>query len=118
LLQLPYTHKPEVAVQAITTFLQENPGFDAVFFATNYLGIYGLESIKKLGLAIPGELAVVCFDDHDIFRLFTPGITIVEQPVTAIAQTAMELLMQQFKQVLQEESPILQHTRLIIREST
>jgi LacI family transcriptional regulator len=117
LLQLPYTHKPEVAVQEITDFFQENPGFDAVFFATNYLGIYGLESIKNLGLAIPGDLAVVCFDDHDIFRLFTPGITIVEQPVVAIAQTAMELLMQQFKQVLQEGSPILQHTRLIIRES-
>jgi LacI family transcriptional regulator len=118
LLQLPYTSKPEMAVEAISAFISANPSFDAVFFATNYLGIYGLESIKKLGLSIPGHLAVVCFDDHDIFRLFTPGITIVEQPVASIAQTAMQLLMEQFKHTIQEEGPILKHTRLIIREST
>ena len=117
-LQLPYTSKPEAFVESISAFLHANPSIDAVFFATNYLGIYGLESIKKLGLFIPKDLAVVCFDDHDIFRLFTPAITIVEQPVQAIAEAAMQLLMQQFTQSLTAESPILKSTRLIVREST
>ena len=32
------------------------------------------------------------FDDHDIFRIFKPGITIIEQPIEEIAKTSIELL--------------------------
>jgi LacI family transcriptional regulator len=68
---------------------------DAIFFATNYLGVAGLESIRQLNLKIPSDIAMVCFDDHDIFRLYPPGISSVQQPVEAIAKTAIQLLMQQ-----------------------
>ena len=78
-------------------FINDIPNLDAVFFATNYLGIYGLKAIKNLGLRIPDDIAVICFDDNDIFRLYTPGITVLKQPMEDIAHTAMELLMRQFK---------------------
>jgi LacI family transcriptional regulator len=120
ILKLPYTIKPETAIQEISAFIKNNPDLDAVFFATNYLGVYGLESIKNLNLSIPDELAVICFDDHDIFRLFTPGITIIKQPINHIALTAIQLLMKQFdKQELSaEELHIFKKPELIIRAST
>jgi len=94
-LKLPYHVHTEEGVKLITAFLQANDDVDAVFFATNYIGIFGLESIHQQELAIPGDLAVVCFDDHDIFRLMLPGITCIRQPIEEIAAAAVDLLIRQ-----------------------
>lgn len=94
-LKLSYNSPREEAIALIQDFIRGNKDMDAIFFSTNYLGILGLESIAGLGLKIPEDLAMVCFDDHDIFRLYPPGITVVQQPIEEIAKTAMSLLMQQ-----------------------
>lgn len=95
ILKLSYNIPREEAVKTIQDFIKENKGMDALFFSTNYLGILGLESIAGLGLKIPDDMAMICFDDHDIFRLYPPGITVVQQPIEEIAKTAMTLLMNQ-----------------------
>lgn len=92
-LELPYHYERAVAVEAISTFIRKHKELDAVFFATNYLGILGLESIAKAGLHMPDDIAMMCFDDHDIFRLYPEGITIIQQPIEQIAKTAIQLLM-------------------------
>ncbi|RPE14320.1 LacI family transcriptional regulator [Chitinophaga lutea] len=94
-LKISYNSPREEAVRLIQEFIHANKGLDAIFFATNYLGILGLESIAGLGLRMPEDMAMICFDDHDIFRLYPPGITVVQQPVEEIAKTAINLLMQQ-----------------------
>jgi LacI family transcriptional regulator len=120
ILKLPYTIKPEAAIEKISIFISSISDLDAVFFATNYLGVYGLESIKNLKLSIPDELAIICFDDHDIFRLYTPEITIIRQPIHHIATTAIQLLMKQFEkqQLTGEELHLFKKPELVIRAST
>lgn len=93
ILKLPYNGDKEKSINSIASFIKSCKGIDAIFFATNYLGVMGLESITRLKLSIPGDLAMVCFDDHDIFRLYPGGITIIQQPIEAIAQSAIALLM-------------------------
>jgi LacI family transcriptional regulator len=119
-LELSYHSKPEVAVEQISHFVQNTPGMDAVFFATNYAGVYGLEAFKQLNVRIPEQLAMVCFDDHDIFRLHTPGITIIRQPVDQIAHTAMQLLIRQFEQtpVAMKTLQVHEPASLVVRGST
>lgn len=95
ILKISYNSPREEAVKIIQEFIKANKGMDALFFATNYLGILGLESIAGLGLKMPDDIAMICFDDHDIFRLYPPGITVVQQPVEEIAKTAISLLMHQ-----------------------
>lgn len=117
--KLPYKQKSEEAIEGIYQFLTGHPKLDAVFFATNYIGIYGLESIRKTGLAIPGDLAVLCFDDHDIFRMYTPAITVIKQPIEAIAHSAIRMLMDQLeKRKPQENDEPLKKPEIIIRSST
>jgi LacI family transcriptional regulator len=90
-----------------------------VFFATNYLGLLGLESIHRLGLKLPDDLAMICFDDHDVFRLYPPGITCIRQPAEEIAKTALELLMHQLgKGSNGGESKIEISPGLVIRGTT
>lgn len=120
ILKLSYNLNHETAVDQIAAFIKQAHDLDAIFFATNYLGVYGLESIRKLKLSIPGDLAVICFDDHDIFRLFSPAITIIKQPITDIAVSAIQLLMKQFQKqkLTKKELHVLKKPSLVIRAST
>jgi LacI family transcriptional regulator len=94
-LRLEYNYENSHAIKLISQFIKMNPKLEAIFFATNYLGITGLESIKRSGLNIPDDIGVICFDDHDIFRLYPPGITSIQQPIEKIAKTSVQILMQQ-----------------------
>lgn len=97
ILELPYELYKQAGIEKIAAFILKNKNVEAIFFATNYLGVVGLEAIDKLHLKIPDNIAVLCFDDHDVFRLYPPGITTIQQPVTAIAETAITLLMNQLQ---------------------
>jgi len=94
LLTAPFNDSKEDTVQQIRSFLQTKKP-QAVMFAANYLGVCGLEAIKSLGLKIPDDVAVICFDDHELFTLYTPEITVIRQPVEEIAQTAVAILIDQ-----------------------
>ena len=97
-LKVPFNNTKEESIQVIMHYLQNNPQFDAVFFATNYLGIAGLESIQRAGMSIPHDIAMLSFDDEELFQLYPPGITAIQQPIGEIAKTAIELLMKQVKE--------------------
>ena len=92
-LRIPYDHSPEKTVDAIAAFIRKEPSIDALFFTTNYLGVAGLEAIRITGKHIPAEIGVTCFDDNDLFRLGSPSISVVAQPIEAIARKAVEILL-------------------------
>lgn len=70
---------------------------DAVVFSTNYLCVSGLKVIRELGLNIPKDIAVVSFDDYELFEMYTPAITSVSQPIEDIAENAINLLLTRLK---------------------
>ena len=118
IFKVPYTASHQEATQLIADFIKNTPQLNAIFFTTNYLGIHGLAGISKLNMKIPDDIAVICFDDHDVFELYKPGITAVKQNVHEIAETAMKLLMHQLSgdgQAIAMNKVI--PTELIIRES-
>jgi len=119
ILKLPYKLKAEEAIDKILYYIKNTKGLDAVFFATNYIGIHGLESIRKAGLNIPGDLGVICFDDHDIFRMYTPGITVIKQPIEVIAKSAIQMLLDQLEKRKPAAIDIpFKKPEIIIRAST
>ncbi|KAA2243058.1 LacI family transcriptional regulator [Chitinophaga agrisoli] len=94
-LGIAYDTPQKTIIKQISAFITRHRDMSAVLFGTNYLGVAGMESITNLGLRIPDDLAVVCFDDHDVFRLYPPGISALQQPIDNIAKTAIALLMKQ-----------------------
>lgn len=66
----------------------------AVFLANNQIAIGCLEVIQSLRISVPQKLSVICFDDIDLFRLYSPPITSVIQPIKAIAQNAVNILLE------------------------
>jgi len=88
------------------SFVKENKDLEALFFSTNYLGVHGIEALKHVGKSMPDDLAVVSFDDNDLFRLFTPSITVASQPINQIAVETIELLLRLIENDVKQEAPI------------
>ncbi|WEA02816.1 LacI family DNA-binding transcriptional regulator [Mucilaginibacter sp. SJ] len=94
-LKVPFDMDKNEGVEAVKAFIEKQKQMDAVFFTTNYLGTMGLQAIKDLKLSIPDDLAVISFDDNEVFSLYPPGITTIQQPTYDIAKSAIDILMAQ-----------------------
>lgn len=91
--EVEFEQTPAQIIKQMQTFFQAHPACDAVLFATNYLGIHGLEALRCLNRRIPEQVAVVSFDDNDLFRLYSPPITVVAQPLEAMAEDIISTLL-------------------------
>jgi LacI family transcriptional regulator len=92
-LELEFQQEREQIITQVQAFCQANPKCNALLFATNYLGVYGLEAVNRLGRQIPKQMAIISFDDHDLFRLYSPTITVVAQPLEAMAESIISTLL-------------------------
>lgn len=118
ILYLDFHSSEENKIASIISFFQKNPEIEAVFFLANYMGLAGLQAFRNLGIKIPEDLSVISFDDHYSFKLHTPSISVVEQPIENIAIKAVSLLMDQMtngNDILMEK--MLLKGKLVIRES-
>jgi LacI family transcriptional regulator len=79
--------------QAMQTLmaLPERP--DAVFCANDLMAIGALDVAHELGLDVPGDIAIVGFDDVDAATIVTPQLTTVRNPAYEAGSTAGDLLL-------------------------
>lgn len=120
ILEVSFKDDSNTIISAIKKYIAHNKNLDAIFFATNYLGVLGIEAIQQSNLNIPKNIAVVSFDDNDLFRLFDPSITVASQPIHEIATKAIELLLKVVKKE-QKTSKLVGHVikpTIIIRNSS
>lgn len=119
-LEVKFNAAEENIITTIKKYISRNPTMDALFFTTNYLGVLGIEALQRSGLSIPGDIAVVSFDDNDLFRLLTPSITVAAQPINEIANKSIELLFKMIRTETNQRKPIGEviQPEIIIRNSS
>lgn len=98
ILDLKYHISEEERIEKISEFLSSSTEIDAVLFGANYLLLAGLQSLRRLGLKIPADKAIISFDDHDSFRLHSPSITVLSQPIEEMGKKSVLLLMKQMSE--------------------
>lgn len=65
----------------------------AAFFAMNDYIAWGLcKACQEVGLRVPQDVSVICFDDSDITRAMTPPLTVVAQRAGDLGQKSVEML--------------------------
>jgi LacI family transcriptional regulator len=116
--KLGFHESPERNISEIVSFLGGNKNIDAVFFATNYIGVWGLQAIKILNLRIPDDIAVISFDDQDLFKFYSPSITVVAQPVPDISSHIIKLMLNALEEKDTGVHEIVLPAKLIVRESS
>jgi LacI family transcriptional regulator len=118
ILRIPYDMPYADTFMAIESFLKKNKTIDGLFFTTNYLGVAGLDVLRRLGKKIPMDIGVVCFDDSDLFRLGSPSISAVAQPIRAIGETAVRIIIDMLKHNTDKPVQEIIEPEIIEREST
>jgi LacI family transcriptional regulator len=83
----------EQAEQALRTLmaLPERPR--ALVVANNMMTIGVMRGVRALGLRVPEDLAIVAFDDFEWADLFHPRLTVMAQPVHALGEQAIDLVL-------------------------
>jgi DNA-binding LacI/PurR family transcriptional regulator len=90
---------------------------DAIF-ATNHSAVIGaLHAIRRLGKAVPEEVAVIGFDDYPWMSLLDPPLTTIAQPMYRLGKLAAELLIQTIEGQIKEPKSIVLETNFMHRKS-
>jgi LacI family transcriptional regulator len=109
----------EESAFAITAALLARTRPDALF-AANLNGLVGtVRAVRAAGLAIPGDIAVVGFDDIPFMSAITPFLTVVAQQSRMLGVIAAQLLLDKLggRRALSEHQTVLLQPELLVRES-
>lgn len=66
----------------------------AIFSSNNLVTQHALHALATLQLSIPQDVAVVGFDDLQMFDIFIPPITVIRQPLEELGRVAAEMLLE------------------------
>jgi DNA-binding LacI/PurR family transcriptional regulator len=64
----------------------------AIFAHNAYSGWGVFEACRELGLNVPRDVSIICFDDAEFTRALSPPMTAIRQRTDEIARNAIELL--------------------------
>lgn len=104
-------------VSAIAEFLaRELP--TAAFTLHDNLAADTIAAAERVGIGVPGNLAVVSFDDDPPIAALTTPLTLVAQPRELLGRTAARLVVERIEGRRTETARIILPTELIVRESS
>lgn len=91
---------------------------DGLFAANDPIAIGAMHQAKSRGLHVPGELAIVGFNDVPIAAFVDPPLTTVHLPLHRIGEIAAELLLRQLQSPEEKPVTIQIAGELVVRGST
>jgi LacI family transcriptional regulator len=89
----------------------------ALLAANDLMALGAIYAVQDAGLSVPGDLAVVGYDNRDFTRIVRPQITSVSMPVYEMGRLAAELLVRQIRDGRREADEIKVPGQLYVRES-
>lgn len=107
----------ESGAAAMTRLLAARPGLDAVFAASDPMALGAMRVLKSQGRAIPGDVAVVGFDDSKVAMHTDPPLTTVHQPAEAMGRQMAQLLVARINGEELRQPVVILDTHLVHRES-
>ena len=108
----------EGGAAAASTLLERLPPPTALFAANNLMTIGALMAIERHGLSVPGDVALVGFDELPWADVFRPRLTTVAQPLYELGRTAAELVLEQLSGAGHHPRRVLLAGTLVVRDSS
>ncbi|GHE40991.1 LacI family transcriptional regulator [Streptomyces vinaceus] len=103
--------------RAVRELLERRPDLDAVFAASDVTALGARRELRAAGRLIPGDVALVGFDDSVAARHMEPPLTSVRQPVEEMGRTMAHILLARMAGEPGDEAVVLP-TELVVRESS
>ncbi len=90
----------------------------AIFCNSDRVALHAYDCLRQAGIQVPGEMSVVGFDNSIVAEVIWPSLTSVDNPLNAMAESAIALLVDQLngRDIAHPQTVI--ETHLEIRNST
>jgi len=87
------------------------------FFASDLMAVGALTVLADAGRLVPGDVAVVGFDNLGAAATTSPALTTIVNPVVAMARSAGEMLIDLLMGKKVDQAPVIFAPELVIRLS-
>ena len=104
--------------ELLQELLRTRPEVDAVFFCNDDLAQGGLLAAQRLGLAVPGRVAIAGFNDLAGSDQMPPPLTTVRTPRSAIGEASARMLLALMKGEAPAQNSVDLGFELMARESS
>jgi len=109
--------KQESGYQRARELLEMTSPPTAIFAANNLMTLGALNAIHERGLDIPGDIAIIGFDDMPWATSLRPSLTVVSQPTYELGRIAAELLLARISDKNRPIQEVKLEATLIMRQS-
>jgi LacI family transcriptional regulator len=109
----------EEGKEAFDNFMENKKGIDAIFCAAGDITAMGIiKRAQERGVKIPGDLAIVGYDDVVMSSVVSPSLTTVKQPVFEMGQAAVKMTVDQMEREGRHANEVvIFQPELVVRES-
>ncbi|WNI22275.1 LacI family DNA-binding transcriptional regulator [Streptomyces sp. ITFR-16] len=102
---------------AVEQLLATGVEFDSVFAHNDITAAGVLRALRAAGRTVPGDIAVVGFDDIPMSEHTEPPLTTVRQPTRQMGETAARMLLSHLGGTPVPDAPVVLPTELVVRHS-
>lgn len=82
-----------VGLKMTEAVLESYPDVDGIIACNDIVAISIYKILHKNNLAVPDQIQLIGFDDIELSALISPELTTIHQPIQAMAEKAMDLIM-------------------------
>jgi DNA-binding LacI/PurR family transcriptional regulator len=108
----------DAGARATAELLAKNVPVTAIFAANDLVAIGAMNEIRRRGLSIPNDIAVIGYDDMPLAGSETVSLTTIRQLVDQIAEGSIETLLRRIDDSSQPVRKQLISPVLVVRRST
>ncbi|GIH73718.1 LacI family DNA-binding transcriptional regulator [Planobispora longispora] len=103
--------------QAAASVLLER-GCTGIVCASDLMALGAIRACRERGLAVPGEVSIVGYDDSPLIAFTDPPLTTVRQPVQSMVTAAVHTLLEAIAGTPGQHSELIFQPEFIVRGST
>jgi DNA-binding LacI/PurR family transcriptional regulator len=104
--------------QAMRALLARRPGLDAVFAANDLMAVGALRVLRESGRQVPGDVAVLGFDDSPLAGVTDPPLSSVRQPTEEMGRQMADLLVRLITGAAADPEHVVLDAELVVRSSS
>ena len=105
----------QAGYEAMRRLLVQAPDLDAVVVMSDVMALGALEALRAAGRSVPGDVAVVGYDDISLAAYCSPPLTTVRQNMATAGKLLVERLLSQING--RPAPSVILPTELVIRQS-
>jgi len=107
----------QIAYECTGKLLKSKKIPEAIFCSDDEMAVGAMERLKKEGFSIPGDMALIGFDDQEFSKYLRPALTTIRQPMHEIGEIAVELLIKLIEGIVNPPVHEILGVELVVRES-